>query len=479
MAGSTTAAIAEDQYNRVIDIVEDGGADNTGQESITPVLREQCGDNTLLKFPPGEYYMDEQFRFTGFTNFGMVGDNATIVPADYHNFDGPQYRLFRMGVYYSPGKDFRFENFTIDQTGKDTGIRTVEAQISDGLAVRNIDVVGQHDSGTYGPGLFDITSANGSGVVEQFNAPDGGEYSENTPGDLWRGPTGILSTKYHEGTVEFKDCTLGAFPDNGLYAVTNGTIQVQGGTYKNSEAASVRLGGDSCKVQDTTVVVDNNRPNDTNQRGVRLDKGDFTLKNVTVDLKKPNGHAISVMNGVSSADIRSTNITIGDKINHGIVVSPEAGATNIVYTDIEINGGGNAIQINGTDAGAVVCQHMDITGTASGSSWRHAIKCRRNDCEFRDVNIYNPGENYRRGIEISGDDCLVYKGWYRTSHHPIVVTDSSNAWIEGITGTSLDDYQAIRLNDTSSNVTIKNNDIHNGVLDKGCGGLRMYGNDTS
>lgn len=476
MTGTSEAAV-EDQYGTVYDIVEDGGADNTGGESITPILRDLCDDDTLIKFPPGEYYMDEQFRFTGFENFGLVGDDATLVPANYYDFDGPQYRLFRLGIYYSPGRDLRVEGFTVDLTADDTGIRAIEAQVSDGLVVRDIRIEGQHDSGTFGPALFDVTDPNGTGVIERFYAPDGGAYSDETPGDLWRGPTGILVSTSHEGTVRFKDCYVGAFPDNGLYAVTDGRVVVEGGTYKNSQAASIRLGGDGCTVDGATVKVDDWRPGDTNQRGIRLDEGsDLRVENSAIILDKPNGHAISVMNDVDSARIHNSRIVIGDEVNHGIVVSPYAGPTTITNSAIEINGGGNAIQINGSDAGRVLCQYVDITGNASGNSWRHAIKCNRNDCEFRVVDITQNGTNYRRGIEVNGDDCLVYKGQFETTHHPIIV-NGARTWIEGITAASSDGYQAIRLNDQSYDATIKNNELANGILDKGSSGLSFYGNE--
>ncbi|WP_223302066.1 hypothetical protein [Haladaptatus sp. R4] len=150
---SSSQSDYSDQYGNVIDVTE-AGADNDGNESITPVLEDNADDDTLLYFPEGEYYMDSQFRFTGFTNFGMVGQNATLIPANYNDFDGGgdnNYRLFRLGVVDQPGKDLRVENFTVDQTEDNTGIRVIEAEVTDGLTIRDIEVKGTHDSGTWGP----------------------------------------------------------------------------------------------------------------------------------------------------------------------------------------------------------------------------------------------------------------------------------------------------------------------------------------
>ncbi len=476
-AKAATTTSIEDGYSRVIDIVEDAGADNTGTESITPILRKYAGDDTLIKFPPGRYYMDSQFRFTGFRNFGLVGDDATLVPANYDEFDGPQYRLFRLGIYYNPGVDLRVQGFTVDLTAERTGIRAIDAMVDDGLFVDDITIVGRHDTGTFGPALFSITSPDGKGMVKRFRANDGGAWDENTPGDLWRGPTGILCSQYHTGQIEFKDCELDDWPDNGLYAVTNGRVIVNGGRYANSEAASIRLGGHDCIVTGAEVVVDKQNPQNQNQRGIRLDAGpNMAVVDTTIRLEKPNGHALTVMNDCESAYLRGLDISIGDEVCHGIVVQSQAGPTEIVDTNIDIQRGGNAIQINGTDAGKVHCEYVDITGNADGDSWRHAIRCNRNDCEFRVVNVNQPGDHFRRALVLNGDNVLVYRGKQAATHVPIVV-NSAGAWIERIEAESFSGREGIKLNSMSSDVTIKRSTIANGIWDKSTDGLRMYGNE--
>lgn len=478
LAAPASASTSYDsRFSTVIDVVE-AGADNTGTESITDVLRNNADDDTLLSFPSGTYYMDEQFRFSGFSNFGMVGSDATLLPAPIGDFQGPTYRLFRLGVTYAPGTDLLIDGFTVDQTADNTGIRVVEAMITDGLEVRNVTVNGKHDSGTWGPGFFSVTDPKGSGVVEAFEAPDGGAWVSDTPNPigLWRGPTGILLSRYHEGTITLRDCVLGGFPDNGLYGVTNGTVRVVGGTYENSHVASVRLAGQDCLVRDATVRVTENPTHFTNQRGIRLEGGaGFTIDNVSVDLQQPNGHGISIKNDVSSARLESSKVTVADVPNHGIVLSPGCGDVDIVGTDVEIDGSGNAIQINGTDAGKVVCEKVQVWGQASGRTWRHAIRCNRNNCEFRGVEIWQPGPHLRRALVLNGDDCLVYNVLFRSRHHPIVV-NGAGEWVQGSTLECYDDYAAIRLNDSSADVTIKDNALKDGVLNKGCARLRMYGN---
>jgi len=470
---------AASEYADVVNVVDEG-ADDTGGESITPVLyrcRRKYGDDTLLTFPDGTYFMDAQFRFTGFTRFGLTGPGATIVPADYYGFDGPQYRLFRLGTNDDPGRNLQFEGFTVDQTAKDTGIRVLETVVHDGLAVSDITVTGFHDSGTWGPARFCVTDPGGSGTVTRFKAPDGGEKSVNAPGDLDRGPTGILISRSHRGTIELRDCVLGGFPDNGLYGTSDGTIRVVGGHYENSDTASIRLRGYDCLVKDATVTVDANPQGFANQRGIRLDAGTgFRLSNVTIDLAKPNGHAVTLMDHVGRTRIEDSAITVGDRVNHGIVVESGANATAIVDTDVKLAGGGNAVHIEDGD-GAVVCERMIISGMASGATFRHAIRCNRDGCEFRGLEIWQPGPHKRRAIVFNGDDCLLYDSLCKVRQIPVLV-NGTGAWIEANDLESYDDWPAIKLADTSADVTIKDNTLKNGVLNDGSSGLRMYGNDV-
>ncbi|UPV76847.1 hypothetical protein M0R89_20480 (plasmid) [Halorussus limi] len=472
----------KDQYSTVVDIA-DAGADDTGAESITPVLDAHAGDDTLFVFPQGRYRMNEEFRHCGYDHFGMVGDDATIVPGDYYEFEGPNRRLFRLGVYHDPGRDLHVEGLTVDQTAPDTGIRAIEAQVSDGLTVRDVDVVGKHDSGTWGPALFDVMDPDGTGTVEGFRAPAGGEWVSNTPndGDLWRGPTGIMVSRYHEGTVELVDCQLGGFPDNGVYAGNaKGTVIVRRGVFRNSHASSLRIGGHHSKIVGATVIVDDNPDHFDNQRGIRLDQGSWLqVLDSTVRLDKPTGNGITVLDDVESAKIHNSSvIQRTDRTNQAIVVEDEAGPTYVQKVHVDIHGSGNAVEIKGGDRpGEVGVSDVRVTGPASGSVFRNAIRCERANCEFRGLEIDQPGSDYRRALEINADDCLVYGGTFETTHHPIVV-NGTGAWIESAYAESYSDYEALRLNESSADVKVKDNTLVGGVLDVGCEGLTMYGNET-
>jgi len=488
----STAAVADtadrldryyDEFGTVIDVVE-AGADNTGTESVVDIIRKYRADDTLLVFPPGEYYIDEQVRFTGFEKFGLAGNDATFVPADYFDFDGPQYRMFRLGVDYSPGTRLVFDGFDIDQTAPDTGIRVLDAAVTNGLEVRDITVRGQHDSGTWGPGRFEITDPNGTGIVKRFKAPDGGAWVGETPndGNLWRGPSGLLANT-NSGTLRFVDCVLGGFPDNGLYASGgSGKIIVDGGLYKNSNAACIRIGGEGSVVRNATVEVDRNRPQDESQRGIRLERGNnLRVENVTVRNTDPlpNSFGISVMNSCDSTWIEDSSVTVsGDEVDHGIVVSPDAGKVVLLRTGIRLDTpGGFGVWIHGNDgADAVNCEYLDITGDAGDESAAAGIRCDRDGVRFGEVAIDQPGGEKRRALVNTGDDVKIYEGYYRASEHPIIDL-GTGTWVEEIYAKSHSDAEAICLYDQSADVYLKNNRLRGGIRDLGSKGLETAGNE--
>ena len=445
--------------------VTDFGADPTGEESVVDVIDDLKDDDTLLKFPEGRYYVDEKIRFTDFDNFGMAGLDATLVPADFDSFADGSNKLFRLGTPDAPGTDLRVQNFAVDMTANNTGARVLDVAVDDGLLVKNIDVEGRHDSGSWGPGLFRITDPDGSGVVRGFRAPDGAASASQAPADhLWRGPTGILCTWAHEGTMRFEDCVLGGFPDNGLYASGgSGSVIVEGGRFANSGTASVRLGGDRVALSGATVVVDD-QPWDISQEGVRLDHGNWVVvENTEVSLPNPTGEGINVGNDVRGSILKNVEMTMGADASIGVHVNPQAGPTYLADVHVEIDDSNNAIQIEGDDAGEVGLANVRITGEAGGETMRHAIRCLRNDCAFRDVTIDQTGGNKRRGIALLGkrayvDDCDI-----AVAERGLSVLNGP-AWIEGTRSVSRDGSRAsIKIFDDVDDCRLKGNDFPDGI----------------
>ena len=481
-SASSSKSDYKDEYGTVIDVTE-VGADDNGDESITPILRKHADDDTLLYFPEGEYYMDEQFRFTGFNQFGIVGDGAKLIPASYHDFDDGgdgNYRLFRMGVKYAPGRNLRFQGFTVDQTRDNTGIRVIEAAIDDGLLVRNIEIVGQHDSGTWGPGRFVITDSNGSGFVERFHAPDGAAWSSETPYDkLWRGPTGIICNNDNKGTITFRDCVLGPFPDNGLYAANgSGSVRIEGGRFQNSTGTNVRLGGHDSYIKDAAIIVDQENPHGIPQNGLRMEKGNLIVaKNVDFQTNVKDSPAIWVTRNAEYNYIDNCTITARtDEPTTAVMLRGTAGQTRIQNTEVKHDtGGGPAIKIKDGDQ-PVYLENVTITSDAPTEGTRSAIQNYRDDCEFRNVNINASGGWGRRALTNSGDNCLIYRGDY-VSEDRSITDKGKGTWIEGISARSRRGDVGLLLRSSAEDIYVKKSHITNGIEDHSQGGYDGWGND--
>lgn len=454
------------EYSTVINMV-DAGADPTGDESIVPILEKYRGDDTLLKFPDGRYYMDEKFRFTDFEHFGLLGiGDATLVPANRWNFEDDGHKLFRLGTNYAPGDDLHIENFKVDFTGNATGVRPFEATVEDDLTVRNIDIVGRHDSGTWGPGLFRVSESGGTGLVEGFRAPDGAAGNNETGFNFLShgGPSGILCNYGHKGTITFRDCVLGGFPDNGLYAEGgSGKVIVEGGVYRNSGTASIRIGADRGTISGARVVVDDD-PFGIPQEGIRLDYGGwFNVKNTTINIKRPNGEALNVMNAVGGAFLKDSSLYMGKDAHPGVKISQSTGPTYLRDVDVEMDGSNHAVQIRGTDAGEVGLENVSVTGDAGGQTLRHAIYCERDDCDFRELDIDQPGGNKRRGLVLLGDDAFVYRCEFTCSQEGITVKGDGASIGDCYSNPYENDRWSVRVFDSASSTQFWGNNFPDGI----------------
>jgi hypothetical protein len=473
-------------FGSIVNVV-DAGADPTGEESINDVLEDARADDTLLYFPDGRYYMDRQFRYTGFDNFGLYGDQAILEPADYHSNADDKHKMFRLGTYYSPGRRLVVENFRIDFTAPDTGVRSFDVVAGEELKVRKILHWGRHDSGMWGPGRFVVDDPQGKGLVGGFMARHGGEFNANTPsaGRLWRGPTGILCNSYNNGSITFRNCQLGSFPDNGLYAGgSNGPVTVVNGWYRNSNANSVRVGGPNPTIKGVTVYVDETSADHTAQKGIHLqDAHNATIDDcdITIDAAIHDSQGIFVRDGCSGlTTVKDTRVEMQtDRYNHGIDVRAGDSDFKSYRTEVVQNQpGGTAFRLVDQNAGENTTEliNVDITGNP-GHKWnRAAIYNARDNLELRKVRVDQGGGDRRRAVVNTGDDGFYYACDLRTNQYP-VIDQGKSTWVSENYFESHRGYAGYYLTDASEDVYLRKNTIKNGIRDDGCTGLGGWGND--
>ncbi|MFC6905563.1 hypothetical protein [Halalkalicoccus tibetensis] len=328
LLGSIASASDESEYSNVVDIVE-AGADSSGNSSITSTLQQVAGDDTLVKFPSGEYLVDDTVRLTGYEKFGMVGNDATIDVAPTNGY------VFKLGTYNDPIGDLHVEGFTADISGSNTGGRVFELQAADDLYAGDITVEGKHDTPSKGPMLAGLANSGGSGTVENVDLSDGGE---DVSGG--RGGTGLLVSNYHSGDLTLRNIDVGPFPDNGIYCTGgSGQVHVEGGRFVNTNVAGVRLTGDGSSISGSTFVYDEDISGFGGQRPIRLDGGsNLEVSNVDIEMSIDQTEAIRVMGGVDSASINDVDMDLSSSVRDG--VSVVSGAGSVDTSGLDVNGNG-------------------------------------------------------------------------------------------------------------------------------------------
>ena len=373
-------------FDQVVNL-ESKGADTNGEEPINGLLDEHVADRTLIYLPPGRYRMDRGLELASFTNVGIVGKDATLVPPG-----GDNKFMFVFGKSSGgSAKGLLVQGLTFDVRGDGVGPFVLNVLVDDRVFVRDIAVKGKQDANQPVLGMA-ITRKGGTGVVERARFPDGG-----TAGTT---PVGIFVHKTHLGEVAFRNCRVENFPNNGIYASrAKGPVKVEGGRFRNNDISQVRLASEGSYAKNVDIVVDDFRKGDRNQRAIWL--------------RNPNGVLI-----------QNCRVRLDKSVGASAVEVYSGGAATIRDTSVEVNASRRAFRIQEADPeldGNLTLENVSITGSATGRNFAHTIECLRDDVVFRDVTMNQSGEG-RHGLWIRGKNCVVDGGEWVTSQRPISVS---------------------------------------------------------
>jgi hypothetical protein len=296
--GVSGTAVAIDRYGTVVDLVDDFGADPTGEEPINEDLHEAVSDDTKVIFPEGTYRVgDNGFHRWDFgqgiegervSNVALVGDgDVTLVPdAEIDDF-----------IFAIWGDDVHIEGFHINETPEDTAVG-LSHLCEDRLVVRNISFEGVSDTEgaltKLGPA---VTDPDGKAVVEDFHIPDGStDYTDHTA--VWVFPD-------HAGDIHFNRCSIQGMSDNALYGSPpgmpgggGGSVRVENSYFKNNNVTAIRLGTPGSYAKNCTVVTEEGEipPNPwgaiTSRAGWVWYNFDGYYENIDVIHDHPNGEGI-------------------------------------------------------------------------------------------------------------------------------------------------------------------------------------------
>lgn len=365
-----------DAYDNVVDITEAGG-DADGEESIVSTLENIDTSNTLVRFPPGTYFMDDTWGPNGAERLGLYGPEATITTVE--EFTGPLFSLGTDGAV----ADLFVGGFTFDLTPDDTGPRPINARVTDRMRVEDVTVRGELDLDQDGM-RFDVTEKDGQGVVWNLRMPDGGDPEYKN--------TGCYVGESHVGELRFQNCRFDGFPDNGLYASpAKGRVNVVGGQYRNSGVANIRVSGPST-VRGVLVRCDEARDGIENMRGIRLRGGsDVIVENsrLVFDTVTSSDGAITCAEWLDAATIRNTHITVNADDVPAIWAKPPNGTrSNVRKHPIQIR----SVRIDGSASSGAAVRISERSGTL-----------------LSDLCICQHGDA-RDGIAVSGTDETTVQG---------------------------------------------------------------------
>ncbi|GAA0676704.1 hypothetical protein [Natronoarchaeum mannanilyticum] len=273
LLGGTAAAAA-------VDLGEEGLEDG---DTIDGYLEEHFTSGNEVHIPPGDYDWNGGGLSGSYSNAALIGDGEPGA-VQLHHPEGE----YRYNAVRAQSGEVRLENITIRGAagGEEAKLRA-EAPGSDARMV--LDKVWLPD-----------------GVVD---GADG---------------VGLYVGAEHAGTIEFVDCYVEDFSDNGLYAsapggsyddAEGGRVIVEGGLYKNNNISNVRLGTDDSVAREVTMVHDaDSPPNDGvwNQRNLRIRQGGENILVENCDIYHDRGSyypvELSPLFDGGSGVIRNTRI---------------------------------------------------------------------------------------------------------------------------------------------------------------------------
>ena len=379
-----------DRFDTVVDLAE-AGANTNGQRSVVPLLREHLASDTLVYLPQGEYLMDDAVQFLAFDNAGIVGDRATIRPAD-----GYDSVLFDIGRA-DRGSNFLVEGIEFDIRAPQTGPRPMSLLLGGESAVRDVSVIGTQDAG-WGGMRIDTTDPDGVTTVDRLTLPDG-----STPAV---GAAGCYVGDRHVGEIRFNDAHIAGFSDNGLYADTpRGAVRVNGGYFANCDVSSLRVGSDS-EVRGAHVRCDRAPDGFENMRGLRLRAGaNVLVENTTVEMRDVtySDGGIVLSHWLEAATIRNTHVQIE--------------TDNIPALRIRDPNGEQS-----TDDGIRV-ENVTVDGPASGETTVEVDE--RPDCRFSNLWLYQSGED-RDGFFFDDSSVTLENTYINVTGQAIRSVEGSN-----------------------------------------------------
>ncbi|NGM70620.1 hypothetical protein G6M89_16685 [Natronolimnobius sp. AArcel1] len=420
--GASTAAIsglavagtaaASGEYDTVVNLVDDFGADPTGEEPINDALDDAVRDDTKVIFPSGTYFVGENgFHRWDFgdgiegervSNVAFVGDGeVTLVPdSEINDF-----------IFALWGDDIHIEGFHIDETAEDTAVG-LSHQCEKRLVIRDITFEGVSDTEgaltKLGPG---VTDPDGTAVVEELHIPDGStDYTDHTA--VWVFPE-------HAGDIHFKRCSIQGMSDNALYGSPpgmpdggGGSVRVENSFFKNNNVTAIRLGTSGSYAKNCTVVTEEDEIPPNPQGAITSRAGwvwydfDGTYENINVIHDHPNGE------GILDHDDETRNLSL-----------------EVRNCRFEMNNdGSNALRFTDPGVEKLTLRNVSVTGEAGDGT---AVALGNCEVDANNLCLTQTGDD-RDGISISSVTGTIGQSMIDVTGEELVEDDDSDVDVRNL-----------------------------------------------
>ncbi|WP_049910940.1 hypothetical protein [Halorubrum lipolyticum] len=402
----TAAAAAEREgiaFERVVDAVDDLGMDPTGGQSVTDQIADVPA-NTLVQFPDGDYLIDERLDLPRLGNVGFeaIGD-ATIVGAA--GFTNTSWNVRDSAAVYYAG-------FTHDQSDGAVGHFW---RVSDRIEIHDIDVVGR--GGDWGVEMSpSITDSDGVARIVNYTNKKGSSWASYSGSG---GRMGFYLGPDHSGTAKFVDCDLREYGNNALYTSRcPGNVQVFDSYFENNNVASVRIGGEGSFVENTRIVVSEDRYTGPrrdedkafNMRGVLLEENHknhgqkaagAAVRGCEILVEENPTWAPAIMSWSNGRSIEVTDTTITYENTGGYVICKEDYSNKASHPagedprwlrmdNVTITGSGDVpVVVEVEDADGTEIRNCSIHMTDNDADGIRLMNS--DDCVVADTNVVVPG----------------------------------------------------------------------------------------
>lgn len=412
---TTTPDEVRSEFDRVVNVV-DAGADPEGTRLIDDVLHAEAADDTLLYFPPGRYRVG-QVRFENRSRFGLIGDDATLIP---------DVRGRNVLLNFYAVTDLHVEGFHVDSTAENTLAWTGITCVGGDNTITDYTVEGFGDVSepTFGLTLT-VQGSDTTLVVNRVDLSDGAERGIATfvfPRREFPDPN------QPPGTLTFRDCVMKGWGGEGLYASAHsGPVSVVGGEYANNAIDQVRVGGGNASnralIRDVSVSVSRmppyTPPSRQVMRGIWLKEGDgVTIENCHVSLDgvapTQTTGAIVLNEQFGRATIRDTTVTTSVSRPAVVAASPASQFDPQQMPSLD----------HLPSEWGVECENLRIESTAADTPG--VLIVNRENCSLRGVDIHSAGSG-GDGVRLRNvENCRISDAAISATRYPVIVVPNSS-----------------------------------------------------